>query len=106
MMRSIRTLFTAAALAIALVGLAPLGAGAGHHEAGENPCAAKAANPCAAKGGAAANPCAAKAAPPAKQANPCAPKAANPCGEKGAAAANPCAGRTPAAPGRTPSKSY
>ena len=70
MIHPIRSLVTAAAFAIALVGLTPLGAGAGHHEAGENPCAAKAANPCAAKQ--AANPCAAKTAPPAKPANPCA----------------------------------
>lgn len=101
MIHSIRALFTAAALAIALLAFTPLVAGAEHHEAGENPCAAKVANPCAAKD--AANPCAAKTAPPAKQANPCTPKAANPCAAKGA---NPCAGRAAGGAERTPSKNY
>jgi hypothetical protein len=41
-----------------------------------NPCAAKAANPCAAK-----NPCATKPAP-ANPCNPCAAKAKNPCAGK------------------------
>ncbi len=103
MIRSIRLLLGAATLAIVLLGLTPLGAAAGDHEAGEaNPCAAKAANPCAAKAGDAMNPCAAKAAVPAKPANPCAAKAANPCAAKSHGEAE--AGK--AAAGRAPSKSY
>jgi hypothetical protein len=52
--------------------------------AAANPCAAKAAQPCAAK----AQPCAAKN-PCAAKANPCTAKA-NPCGAK-----NPCAAKNP-----------
>lgn len=65
----------ASALAIGgLVAGAPMSAFA------QNPCAPKAANPCAKK----ANPCAKKANPCEKKANPCAKKMTNPC------AANPC----------------
>jgi hypothetical protein len=64
----------AAALAGGLIAATPASVMA----QGKNPCAPKAANPCAAKAKKAANPCAAKA-------NPCAPKAkkaSNPCAAK------------------------
>jgi hypothetical protein len=60
-------------MALAL-SLSPSAAFAEHHEGGENPCAAKADNPC--------NPCGAKAANPC---NPCGTKVDNPC--------NPCAAK-------------
>lgn len=92
------------ALASALAMVAGLGlAGAANSvnaaSHAKNPCAAKAANPCAANPCAAkANPCAAKnpcaANPCAAKANPCAanPCAANPCAAKAnPCSANPCA---------------